>query len=150
MVVDSLKNIELYKGLSPGIIEGLKSLANVKEDIKLGTYPISDNLKAIVSSYSAVDEFQIGYECHKHVMYIGYPIESLERVKRSSTKGMNVNIPHNEAKDRTFFKGPSVQGTYVYIGNGIFVIMFLKYGHVPQHKVGAKEVIKKIAMKLSI
>ena len=55
MVVDILKNIELYKGLSPDIYAGLQFLANAKEDIELGTYPINDNVKAVVSSYETVD-----------------------------------------------------------------------------------------------
>ena len=63
---------------------------------------------------------------------------------------MNINIPYDESKDRTFFKDPSKQGTYVDIGNGIFAIMYPEDGHAPQHKVGEKEVIKKITIKVSI
>lgn len=150
MVVDTLKNIELYKGLSPDIYAGLQFLANAKEGIELGTYPINENVKAIVSSYETVDEFVRGYESHKHVIDIQYPITGLERVKWSPIEGMNVNIPYDESKDRTFFKDPSEQGTHVDIGNGIFAIMFPEDGHGPQHKVGEKQVIKKITIKVSI
>ena len=150
MVVDTLKNIELYKGLSPDIYAGLQFLSNAKEDIELGTYPINDNVKAIVTSYETVDEFVRGYESHKHVIDIQYPITGLERVKWSPVEGMNVNIPYDETIDRAFFKDPSAQGTHVDIGNGIFAIMFPEDGHGPQHKVGEKEVIKKITIKVSI
>ena len=150
MVVDTIKNIELYKGLSPDIYAGLQFLANAKEDIELGTYQINDNVKAIVSSYETVDEFVRGYESHKHVIDIQYPITGLERVKWSPIEGMNVNIPYDHAKDRTFFKDPSKQGTHVDIGNGIFAIMYPEDGHGPQHKVREKEVIKKITIKVSI
>ena len=77
MVVDTLENIELYKGLSADIYTGLQFLANVKDDIELGTYSINDNVKAIVSSYKTVDEFERGYESHKHVIDIQYPIKGL-------------------------------------------------------------------------
>tara|TARA_B100000900_G_scaffold414643_1_gene441881 strand:+ start:793 stop:1248 length:456 start_codon:yes stop_codon:yes gene_type:complete len=150
MVVDTLENIELYKGLSPDIYAGLQFLANAKDDILLGIYSINDNVKAIVSSYTTVDEFERGYESHKHVIDIQYPIKGLERVKWSPIKGMNVNIPYDEAKDRTFYKDPSEQGTHVDIGNGIFAIMFPEDGHGPQHKVRVKEVIKKITIKVSV
>ena len=150
MVVDTLKNIEIYKGLSPDIYAGLKFIADAKPEIELGVYPINDNVKAIVSSYKTVDEFERGYESHKHVIDIQYPIKGLERVKWSPIEGMNVNIPYDEVKDRTFFKDPSIQGTHVDIGNGIFAIMFPKDGHGPQHKVEEKEVIKKITIKVSI
>mgnify|MGYP000170852556 CR=1 FL=1 len=150
MVVDTLRNINLYKGLSPDIYAGLQFLANADENIELGVYPINDNVKAIVSSYETVDEFIRGYEAHKHVIDIQYPIIGLERVKWSPIEGMNVNIPYDKYKDRTFFKDPSSQGTYVDIGNGIFAIMFPEDGHGPQHKVDKIEVIKKITIKISI
>ena len=150
MVVDTLKNIEQYKGLSLDIYAGLQFLANAKSEIELGIYPINKNVKAIVSSYETVDEFERGYESHKNVIDIQYPIIGLERVKWSPIENMNINIPYDEAKDRTFYKDPSVQGTHVDIGNGIFAIMFPEDGHGPQHKVGEKKVIKKITIKISI
>ena len=61
-----------------------------------------------------------------------------------------MNIPYDHVKDRTFFKDPSLQGTHVDIGNGIFAIMFPEDGHGPQHKVRVKEIIKKITIKVSI
>jgi YhcH/YjgK/YiaL family protein len=150
MVIDSLKNVKTYKGLSPDIYAGLKFLAEAKSDIELGVYPINENVKAIVSSYETVDEFVRGYEAHQHVIDIQYPIIGMERVKWSPIKDMDVNIPYDDAKDRTFYKNPSAQGTHIDIGNGIFAIMFPQDGHGPQHKVGEKEVIKKITIKVSI
>ncbi len=150
MVVDTLKNIEQYKGLSPDIYAGLQFLANAKSEIELGIYQINKNVKAIVSSYTTVDKFERGYESHKNVIDIQYPIIGLERVKWSPIENMNVNIPYDELKDRTFFKDPSKQGTHVDIGNGIFAIMYPEDGHGPQHKVNQKELIKKITIKVSI
>lgn len=150
MVVDTLKNIYLYKGLSPDIYAGLVFLANVKPEIELGVYPINNNVKAIVSSYETVDEFKRGYESHKHVIDIQYPIIGLERVKWSPVVGMCVNIPYDEENDRTFFKNPSKQGTHIDIGNGIFAIMFPEDGHGPQHFINQPELIKKITIKISI
>ena len=150
MVVDTLKNIEQYKGLSPDIYAGLQFLASAKSEIELGIYPINKNVEAIVSSYATVDEFERGYESHKNVIDIQYPIIGLERVKWSPIENMNVNIPYDESKDRTFFKDPSKQGTHVDIGNGIFAIMYPEDGHGPQHYVTQPELIKKITIKVSI
>ena len=75
MVIDTLKNIEQYKGLSSDIYAGLQFLANAEEDIELGTYPVNDNVIAIVSSYATVDNFERGYESHKNVIDIQYPIQ---------------------------------------------------------------------------
>ena len=149
MVVDVLKNIEQYKGLSLDIYAGLQFLANAKPEIKLGIYPINKNVKAIVSSYETVDKFERVMICNK-IMIIQYPIIGLERVKWSPIENMNINIPYDASKDRTFFKNPSKQGTHVDIGNGIFAIMFPEDGHGPQHKIGKRELIKKITIKVLI
>jgi len=150
MIVDKLKNIDVYKNLSPDIFAGLKFLQGATPDIAVGTYPINDNVKAVVSEYKTVADFARGYEAHKHVIDIQYPICGMERVKWSPIEGMNVNIPYDESKDRTFYKDPSAQGTHVDIGNGIFAIMFPEDGHGPQHFVNKPELIKKITVKIAI
>ena len=151
MIYDNIKNIDLYKGISEDIYAGLKFLADVSPDIALGTYPINERVKAIVSEYPTVERFERGYEAHKHVIDIQYPIIGLERVKWSPIDGMDVNIPYDSVKDRTFYKNPDpVVGTEITIGNGFFGVMFPNDGHSPQHLVGKSEVIKKVTVKVSI
>ena len=150
MIVDQLKNVGIYKGLSADIYAGLQFLTKVNPDIELGTYPINDRVKAIVSEYNTIENFERGYEAHKHVIDIQYPVIGLERIKWSPIEGMNINIPYDEEKDRTFYKDPLPQGTHVDIGNGIFAIMFPEDGHGPQHYIGKPELIKKVTIKVSI
>jgi len=150
MIVDQLKNIEIYRGLSDDIYAGLNFLAKVLPDIELGTYHINDKVKAIVSEYETISDFARGFEAHMHVIDIQYPIRGLERVKWSPVEGMVINLPYDEAKDRTFYKSPSPQGTTIDIGHGIFAIMFPGDGHSPQHYIDKPEKIKKITIKVSI
>jgi len=150
MIVDQLKNIEIYKGISKDIYAGLLFLTKATPDIQLGTYPVNERVKAIVSEYMTIEDFIRGYEAHKHVIDIQYPIVGLERVKWSPIEGMSVNIPYDQENDRTFYKDPSPQGTHVDIGNGIFAIMFPEDGHGPQHYVNKPDLIKKITVKVSI
>ena len=150
MIVDKIENIDTYKGISEDIYAGLKFIANAKSDIELGTYPINRNVKAIVSEYETIANFERGFEAHKHVIDIQYPIIGLERVKWSPIEEMEVNIPYDKDKDRTFYKNPHQQGTQVDIGNGFFAIMFPQDGHGPQHFVIKPELIKKITVKISI
>lgn len=150
MILGSLKDIDRYQSISSDIYLGLQFLASASKDIALGEYPISDNAKAIVSEYETIAEFVRGYEAHRHVIDIQYPIIGMERVKWSPIDGMDVNIPYDEIKDRTFFKNPKVQGNHVDIGNGIFAIMFPEDGHSPQHFIEKPELIKKITIKVTI
>lgn len=150
MIVDKIQNLETYKNLSPDIYAGLKFLQGVTPDIELGTYVINDHVKAIVSEYPTVECFERGYEAHKHNLDIQFPVVGMERIKYSPIEGMDVNIPYEEHKDRTFYKNPDKYGFDVIIGNGTFAIMFPQDGHGPQHLVEKSEVIKKVTVKVSI
>jgi len=147
MIADRLENIDIYKNISPDIYAGLVFLKNCRHDIELGEYHITDKAKAIVSEYTTIEVFERGYEAHKHVIDIQYPIIGLERVKWSPINNMDINIPYDEEKDRTFYKNPS-QLSYIDIGEGVFAIMFPNDGHSPQHFVNKPELIKKITVKV--
>ena len=149
MILDTINNIELYRNLSPDIYAGLLFLKNIDPGISLGTFIINSKVKAIVSEYETNDKFIRGYESHKHIIDIQYPIKGIERVKWSPIQGMNINIPYDEVADRTFYKDPLLQGTHVDIGNGIFAIMFTEDGHSPKHLIEKPELIKKVTVKVS-
>ena len=149
MIVDHLDNIEIYKSM-PDIYIGLQFIAQATSDLSLGTFELNERVKALVTEYETVAVFERGYEAHKHVIDIQYPIVGLERVKWSPIQDMRVNIPYEKTRDRTFFLDPSQQGTHVDVGNGIFAVMFPNDGHSPQHFVDAPELIKKITVKVSI
>ena len=150
MIIDTIKHIEIYKELSSNIHEGLKFIANSNSDIKLGIHRLNNNVIAIVSEYETIKSFERGFEAHKNVIDIQYPIIGVERVKWSPIEDMDVNIPYDKSKDRTFFKNPHINSTHVDIGKGIFAIMFPNDGHGPQHYVTQPELIKKITVKVSI
>lgn len=150
MIIDSLDNIDLYENFNPDIYSGLKYLKTMDSDIALGTYSINDKVDVIVSEYDTIANFERGYEAHKHVIDIQLPIKGLERVKWSPIQGMDVNIPYDSKKDRTFYKNPQKQGNHVDIGNGVFAIMFPNDGHGPQHFVSQSERIKKVTVKVKV
>ena len=149
MISDNIKNVDLYIGISKDIYSGLVFIKNATSSIILGNYKISPNVKVIVSEYTTVECFTRGYEAHKHVIDIQYPIVGLERVKWSPINNMEINIPYDPEKDRTFYKNPT-QETYIDIGKGIFCIMFPDDGHSPKHFITEPELIKKITVKISI
>jgi YhcH/YjgK/YiaL family protein len=150
MIIDLLDNIETYKTLSPDIYLGLKFLSSLRPDIIPGIYPIGSRVKAIVTEYITIQEFEKGYEAHKHMIDIQYPVIGLERVKWSPISRMKLSIPYDELNDVAYYSFPSEQSTYVDIGNGIFAIMFPEDGHSPQHYIDAPHMIKKITIKVEI
>jgi len=150
MIVDSLKNIELYSNYSKNIYTGLRFIKEARPGIDLGLHDIDKNIYAIVSEYDTIGCFERGYEAHRYVIDIQYPIVGIERVKWSPLEGMDINVPYDSKKDRTFYTNPSKQGISVDIGCGIFAIMFPKDGHSPQHYIDKSQRIKKITIKVQI
>lgn len=63
---------------------------------------------------------------------------------------MEVNIPYEEGKDRTFYKSPIDQVINVDIGKGVFAVMFPNDGHGPQHYTEKPELIRKVTVKLPV
>ena len=150
MILDSLDNIDTYKNFSNDIYLGLKYLKNLSSDVDLGVYVLSDKVKVIVDEYKTIEQFKDGYESHKNVIDIQYPIIGVEKILWSPINNMDINIPYNSKKDTTYFKSPSKQGLDVVIGNNIFVIMFPHDGHSPQHYIVSSEKIKKVTVKVSL
>jgi YhcH/YjgK/YiaL family protein len=150
MIVDTLTNISIYKNISQDIFLGLEFIKNAKPDIEVGTYEISSKVKAIVSEYMTKENFERGYEAHKRVIDIQYPIRGTERVKWAPISQMHVNIPYDEKKDVMYYTKGAKNVSHIDIGEGIFAIMFPEDGHSPQHFVYSPEFIKKITMKISI
>lgn len=147
MIYDHLQNARLYYGVHEDIRTGLQYLENLSSDVEPGVYQISENVKSIVSEYETVAVFERGFEAHKKVIDIQFPIIGRERIKWSFTEGMDINIPYDAEKDRTFYKNPN-SSTHVDIGNGFFGIMFPNDAHGPQHFVEKPELIKKVTLKI--
>ncbi len=127
MIYDSIKNAKIYYGIHKDIEAGLRFLENLSSDIELGEYIINENVKAIVTEYETVEIFKKGFEAHKNVIDIQYPVIGRERIKWSNIVGMKINIAYDAEKDRTFYKSPNFS-TNIDIGNGFFAIMFPEDG----------------------
>ena len=150
MIIDTFKNIETYKNISNDIYIGLEYLKNLSPTIDMGMYILSDKVKVFVDEYDTIEEFKNGYESHKNVIDIQYPIIGLEKVKWSPIDNMNVKIAYDSKKDVSYYNKPSKQGIDVVIGKKMFVIMFPHDGHSPQHYIISPERIKKVTLKVSI
>jgi YhcH/YjgK/YiaL family protein len=150
MIIDTLKNIDLYKGLSDDIHTGLLFLQSTDSSIELGSYTINSRVMAIVEEYETIPKHSREFESHKHVIDIQFPIIGTERVFWSPIANMDIKIPYDKKNDRTIFVNPHVQSTHVDIGDDVFAIMFESDGHSPKHCVDFSQAIKKITIKVSV
>ena len=65
MIYDKIENIEIYKGLTEDIYEGLRFLKQASDSVEVGVYEISPKVKAVVSEYETKSRNENGYEAHK-------------------------------------------------------------------------------------
>lgn len=65
MIYDHLKNIGLYKGLTPALDLALDYIAAVTPDVPEGAHPLDLGVKAVVSAYTTSLRNPLGYEAHR-------------------------------------------------------------------------------------
>jgi len=149
MIYDRITNINIYKGLSPDLYEGLKYLQQVSSDIAVGTYQISPRVKAIVSEYETKVKNEVGYEAHRKNIDIQYLLKGEERVACLPVEKLKETKPYSEEKDAAFFTA-SIQPIEMTLGDGFFAIFFPQDGHMPQLSVDEPMMVKKVVVKVEI
>lgn len=151
MVYDSLQNIELYKGLSADIYEGMVFLKNADPKIAEGVYQINPRVKAIVSEYETKPVNEYGYEAHKKYLDIQCILNGQERVSCLPVEQMKETKPYSEEIDAAFYSADiKHQPSYLSLQPGYFAIFFPQDGHMPQLCVDEPLMVKKVVVKVEI
>ena len=151
VIYDNLDNIELYKGLSPDIYEGLKFLQQVNPDIEVGTYQLTPNVKAIVSEYITQEVNENGYETHRQDIDIQYLLAGNEKIACLPVEELFETKPYNEETDAAFYNAvPNLSSLSLYLRSGYFAIFFPQDGHMPCLSISKPEAVKKVVVKVRL
>ena len=149
MIYDSLDNIDLYKGLSGDIYDGLMFLKQADADIACGVHILTPRVKAIVSEYDTMAENPYGYEAHKRFIDIQFLLKGEEKVCSLPLCKLNETKAYNPDCDAAFYTAAATPMESV-IGNGFFAIYFPQDGHMPQICVSGPAPVKKVVVKIEI
>lgn len=149
MIYDNISNLELYKGLSPDIYEGLKFLKNVDASIANGVYQINPRVKAIVSEYETKDKNEYGYEAHRKYIDIQCTLKGQERVACLPIDKLTETKPYSDNDDAALYS-TTIKPIEMTIGNGYFAVFYPQDGHMPQLCIDEPRVVKKIVVKIQI
>jgi len=148
MIIDCIKNYEFYDFLSNDVYIGLKFIAQLDKDIEIGEYIINKNVKAIITEYRTKEIFEKGYEAHREVIDIQYPLIGRERILWDYRDNLNLIKPYDKEKDVEYYDHSYKDVNQVDIGNDYFAIMFPNDAHSPQRYVNEPELIKKATIKV--
>ena len=149
MIYDNISNLELYKGLSPNIYEGLKFLCEADANIDNGVYQINPHVKAIVSEYETKLENEYGYEAHRKNIDIQYLLSGEERIACLPIERLKETKAYNEGNDAAFYEA-NIKPLEMTIGEGYFAIFFPQDGHMPQLCIDKPMSVKKVVIKVEI
>lgn len=149
MVYDKIDNIEIYKGLSDDIYEGLKFLKKATPDLACGVHEFSPRVKAIVSEYETKAVNENGYEAHKKFIDIQYLLKGTEKNCCLPIEKLKVTKPYKEEIDAAFYEA-EVPAQKLLLGDGFFAIYWPQDGHMPCLNADGTETVKKVVVKVEI
>ncbi len=148
MIIDNLRNSKFYNFLQKDVFIGLEFLSKIDKNIDLGVYKINQRAKAIITEYETKEFFELGYEAHRNVIDIQYPLIGRERILWSHIEDLKLTHEYNSLKDVSYYGKTSVDVNQVDIGNGVFAIMFPTDAHSPQKFINSPQIIKKATIKV--
>ena len=119
MIYDHIKNIGLYKGLSPALDLALEYIENVTSEVEVGTHPLDLGVKAVVSAYETSLVNPKGYEAHRRYADIQLAVIGTELIRCKPLPQVVETIPYDEAKDAARYA--DCPGADLVIGEGYFM-----------------------------
>ena len=159
MIYDNIKNISLYKGLSPALDTALEYIASAKLPLENGTTLLDHGVKAIVSSYVTKEVNPKGYEAHIKYADVQFLADGAEYIRCCPLELLTPATDYDESSDCRFYvdslsfrpneaSGEISSAVSFRLGAGYFAVVFPDDAHIHQLAAGTPAEVKKIVMKV--
>ena len=150
MIIDKLENAHLYYSLDKNIEKGLKFLENTDLITAPNGKHIIDgeNIYANVQTGMTKDEETTPWEAHKAYTDIQYVIKGAEIMGWSNLENFTSPNGYDSSKDISF--GIAVNGSFVTVPEGYFVIFTPQDAHKPMLKINKNKEVKKVIVKVKV
>lgn len=149
MIYDHIKNIGLYKGLTPSLDLALDYIENVTPEVEVGSHQLGLGVKAVVSAYDTSLVNPKGYEAHRRYIDIQLCVVGTELIRCKPLQQVKETIPYDEAKDAARYA--DCPGADMVIGEGYFLVVFPDDAHEPGLAPGGVcAPVKKVVMKVPV
>lgn len=148
MILDDIKNHQLYKNIDHNLALGLDYIVKTNfSEISPGKYNIKgEDVFAIVDEYFTKQEEESELEAHRKYVDIQYMINGEEYIQVAPLNQQKISkdFPEN---DLTFYKG---KGQKIKLSAGQFMIFFQTDAHGPGIQIQQSEQVKKVVVKVAI
>lgn len=146
MIYDTLDHLSRYEGLHPGVLQGLRFLAETDlSAAEAGArFPLDgERLFAFVQCYET--HANDTPEAHRKYIDIQYLIEGEELVGVAPLETMTEEVEARPEGDIWFYHGETAP---LPIGRGRFLVLFPEDAHAPCLPAGAPAHVKKCVVKV--
>jgi YhcH/YjgK/YiaL family protein len=150
MIVDTLRNSILYRGLSPRIALAFDYLQGADfQSAETGTFEIAGrNVFAMIQEYATVDRTQGVWEAHRRYIDLQFVASGAEQIGYTHL-GRLAPGRYDEARDLLTLAGADA-GSFLTCGPGDFMLLFPEDAHMPRIAVAAPGMVRKIVVKIAV
>lgn len=148
MIYDSLKHIEAYKGIHPGVYKGLQLLRDTDfSQVEDGTYHVDgDDLFYFVQSYETKPANDTP-EAHIQYIDIQCVLSGVETMGVGALEDMTEEVLPRPQGDIRFYHGPLDTVT---LSPGKFAVLWPGDAHAPGVAVGSPAPCRKAVVKVKV
>ncbi len=150
MIIDKIKNIDLYSELSERISKAINFLQETDfSNFEPGRIEIdNDNIFALLSEYQTKNPDDCRLEAHRKYIDIQYIVSGSELIGYAPLNNQTVIEKYSEEKDVIFFEGKT---SLMRLDAGMFAVFFPDDLHKPciQAKKTSKTV-QKVVVKIAV
>lgn len=149
MIKDNIKNINIYKTISPRVGKAIEWLQTTDlENIEDGKYFIQkEEIYANVQKYITKDDAY--FEAHRQYIDIQYLVYGEEKIGITSIDNCETKIEYEKEKDIEFLT-TNTDFQYQYIKKDDFLIIYPHEAHKPSIKINNNTEVKKIVIKVLV
>lgn len=149
MILDKIKNIQLYADLNPSIVRALKYLRDT-DFFKLspGKHKITgDEIFSIIHNYKTKDLGDCRLEAHRKYIDIHYMAEGSELIGYSLFSDQEPATEYDEENDFILYCGDK---NYLTLEEGMFAVFYPSDLHMPGIIIDKPQEVKKVVVKVKV
>jgi len=148
MIADTLRNADLYRGLSPRIALAFDFLHGTDfRSAAPGRFEIDGRqVYAIVQEYATLDRVQGTWEAHRQYIDLQYMVSGTERIGYAHVSRLTPGR-YDQERDLLPLSG---EGDFLVLGPGSFMLLFPEDAHMPRIAVAAPEMVGKVVVKIAV
>lgn len=149
MIVDNIKNVNLYFGMNERVKKALEFLqASDFDSMEAGKYEIDgDNVFAFVQEYETRLLEDSQWEAHRKYMDIQYVAKGKEQIGYAYINNLTVKKEYDQKDDYLLLNG---DGNMIMCNEGTFMILDKDDAHMPGVAVDKQQPMKKVVIKVML